>query len=133
MLNPPPAVPPAVLPVALDEIGCAPAHASKPLAQLGSPCCPIWVNANGDGPETDPAQAVREVCLDHPGVDWPCRYDRTGWTFEVATGKHPDGRPWQAWYVYLHGESMFWSPALDLAEQAIRDYERGLSAGRARP
>ena len=89
-----------------------------------SSCCPIEINAAGDGPETDPALVDQTVCMDHHDEPWPCQYDSTGWSWEVRTGKHDDGRPWQEWRVYLRDEAVFWSPSLDLVKQGIRDYQR---------
>lgn len=87
-------------------------------------CCPIEVNAQGDGPETDPAQIASTVCMDHFWEPWPCRYDGTGWEIHAQTGMHDDGRPWQVWHVYLYGGPVFVSPSRELAEQGIEEWAR---------
>lgn len=37
------------------------------------PCCPIPVNAAGDGPETDESKVARVMCMEHFDQEWPCK------------------------------------------------------------
>lgn len=93
------------------------------------PCCPIEVNARGQGPEMDPRKVTSTLCLEHGWETWPCRFDGTPWHLKAQVGAFDDGgpmhgHPWQRWYVYLDGEELFVSPALDLALEGIEDYIR---------